>query len=687
MMEKYTKLGISVLLSFLVIISLILVLKPADTFALNCNVPSDSYTSIQSAVSDPICSSVSLTSSGTYLESVSITRSVEIQGYPLLGSTINGQENDYVFKIDSGNIVSLTDLFITNGIVAGISNDFSNVTIDNVEIYSNTGTGIINRGDLYVFNSRIRNNKNGGIYNSGETSIFKSTITNNISPFGGGAIRSGLGGTTKVYSSTLSHNQAIYGGGIFACDYNNTKVLVENSTISNNFASQCGGGVYMCGDYLNNHYTNAVTVTYSTIMSNTSSLGSNIANGLCINSPGKLNIGNSIVASGIGSWNCLWWAGYRALGPNVSNDSSCRFPLISSQIAGSLSDNGGNTETHTLLPFSPAVDASDGNECPPTDQRNQLRPIDANADGIANCDIGAFEYTGPHLLIKIDDAVVNEEDTDISTSVFTVSLWFSHTEQISVDFETVGNTATSGSDFVPVSGSLYFSPGEISKTIEVPILGDMLQEGEETFFVRLSNPVNADIFDDEGVGVIHERDFKSFLPAVMDIKPPPLIVADFDSCLGTNNLGGLMGAAYNPPDILVESYVPVPDRGCVARLDFDIVYWSAFWMKLQGVNLESYAKLSFDIRANSPVPNRIKVELKRLCQNGECGEMSIIYVSGLTAEWQIVRIALDDFGSTGYPGILPISDWRDIEELVFTFEAGQSGSKGVVYVNDIMFEP
>jgi hypothetical protein len=50
-----------------------------------------------------------------------------------------------------------------------------------------------------------------------------------------------------------------------------------------------------------------------------------------------------------------------------------------------LSDNGGETETHEVLPFSPARDAWAGEGCPPTDQRGVGRPQ------AAACDIGAFE--------------------------------------------------------------------------------------------------------------------------------------------------------------------------------------------------------------------------------------------------------------------------------------------------------
>ena len=56
---------------------------------------------------------------------------------------------------------------------------------------------------------------------------------------------------------------------------------------------------------------------------------------------------------------------------------------------------------------------------------------------------------------------------------------------------------------------------------------------------------------------------------------PPLVAASFDNCTGTNDLGGPMGAAYNPPDSLKESYPQEPNRGRVARLECKIAEWSA----------------------------------------------------------------------------------------------------------------
>jgi hypothetical protein len=53
---------------------------------------------------------------------------------------------------------------------------------------------------------------------------------------------------------------------------------------------------------------------------------------------------------------------------------------------GPLQDNGGPTETHALLPGSPAINQTPGAACEvTTDQRGQPRPV---GDG---CDVGSFE--------------------------------------------------------------------------------------------------------------------------------------------------------------------------------------------------------------------------------------------------------------------------------------------------------
>jgi len=163
---------------------------------------------------------------------------------------------------------------------------------------------------------------------------------------------------------------------------------------------------------------------------------------------------------------------------------------------------------------------------------------------------------------------------------------------------------------------------------------------------------------------------------------PPLVVADFDGCERTNNLDGEMGAAYNPPDRLNESYIEEPGRGCVARLDFDISGWSAFWLQIEEADLRPYRVLRFDVRAD-PEPGftgQMKIELKRRAG----AEIVILYVADIGADWKTVRVNLDDFRPTGTNP--PLASRKGVEEMVFVFEAAKSGRTGVVYLDNIALE-
>ena len=79
-------------------------------------------------------------------------------------------------------------------------------------------------------------------------------------------------------------------------------------------------------------------------------------------------------------------------GNNLSSDNSCSNFVASgdqNNVAipgvGPLANNGGATQTHALLPGSPAINAGTNSGCPSTDQRGVARPIGAK------CDIGAYE--------------------------------------------------------------------------------------------------------------------------------------------------------------------------------------------------------------------------------------------------------------------------------------------------------
>jgi subtilisin family serine protease len=91
-------------------------------------------------------------------------------------------------------------------------------------------------------------------------------------------------------------------------------------------------------------------------------------------------------------------------------------------------------------------------------------------------------------------------------ATFTVSLSNPSTTEVRVSYGTADNTARAGQDYSAVAGTLTFPPGATSLTLTVPILADSLNEDTESFFVNLTNPVNASMADGQGVGSITDDD-------------------------------------------------------------------------------------------------------------------------------------------------------------------------------------
>lgn len=101
------------------------------------------------------------------------------------------------------------------------------------------------------------------------------------------------------------------------------------------------------------------------------------------------------------------------------------------------------------------------------------------------------------------------------TATFTLALSRSSVYPVTVNYATADGTARAGADYVATSGSVTFAPGETRKTIEVHVIGDAVPEAQESFYVRLSNPVQATIADGEGMGTILDDDAPApALPAV-----------------------------------------------------------------------------------------------------------------------------------------------------------------------------
>ncbi len=117
--------------------------------------------------------------------------------------------------------------------------------------------------------------------------------------------------------------------------------------------------------------------------------------------------------------------------------------------------------------------------------------------------------TAPPPTITIADAQLTEGDLSATGLMeFTVTLSETPSAQVTVDYGTANGSATAGSDYVSASGTLTFSPGgPLSQVIPVTVNGDEGDEGNESFFVNLSNPTGgAELGDNQAVGTILDDD-------------------------------------------------------------------------------------------------------------------------------------------------------------------------------------
>lgn len=78
-----------------------------------------------------------------------------------------------------------------------------------------------------------------------------------------------------------------------------------------------------------------------------------------------------------------------------------------------------------------------------------------------------------------------------SNSKFKVELSEAVAQAVTFDWQTTNNTAIHPDDFTIPGGRVTIPVGETSTTIDVGLVDDTIQEGAESFFIALSNPVNA----------------------------------------------------------------------------------------------------------------------------------------------------------------------------------------------------
>ena len=140
-----------------------------------------------------------------------------------------------------------------------------------------------------------------------------------------------------------------------------------------------------------------------------------------------------------------------------------------------------------------------------TDEANETIVVTLSSATNATIAAGAGTGTitdddGP--TVSINSPSVTEGDSGSTNLTFTVSLSAASAQQVTVDYaDATTGTATAGTDYTAITaGTLTFATGTTSQTFNVSVLGDVLDESNETVVVELSAPTNAAVSNTAGTG-------------------------------------------------------------------------------------------------------------------------------------------------------------------------------------------
>ena len=159
-------------------------------------------------------------------------------------------------------------------------------------------------------------------------------------------------------------------------------------------------------------------------------------------------------------------------------------------------DPTGNGEGQTYLGFQDVTTDGTGNAniqfTTPTAVTGFITATAIDATGDTSEFSAAVQVSTPTIAIVPSVASQLEGNSGTTPYNFTVTLSQASTQTVTVNYATQDGTATlANSDYIQTSGQLTFAPGQTTQTIAVPIVGDTVQELNETFSVDLSNASNA----------------------------------------------------------------------------------------------------------------------------------------------------------------------------------------------------
>jgi hypothetical protein len=94
--------------------------------------------------------------------------------------------------------------------------------------------------------------------------------------------------------------------------------------------------------------------------------------------------------------------------------------------------------------------------------------------------------------VSIGDTTLLEGSDGNHQAAVTASLSWPTTEPVTVTYTTANGTARAGEDYLATTRTVRFAANTVTRALPLTIVGDTIDELDETFIVRLSNPINAE---------------------------------------------------------------------------------------------------------------------------------------------------------------------------------------------------
>jgi hypothetical protein len=235
----------------------------------------------------------------------------------------------------------------------------------------------------------------GGFLTLNEVSLEYGAQDPNGSPSVGGAILDR--GQLVVKNSYFLHNYARHGGAIY--NPGGPAAWIYNSTFYGNESDD--GAILTYGSldlYNNTFFENAGETASAISLGSTSNTKYNFYNNLFASSDPSVPLCNLGVQG----------SNFTAAGNLATDDSCTRFGITTYAAIKPVDPpdfNGGLTRNVAIEAGSSAIDVGNAAACQNAniagrDQRGRVRSFDGNGDGVAQCDVGSYEFGAPQSLRK-----------------------------------------------------------------------------------------------------------------------------------------------------------------------------------------------------------------------------------------------------------------------------------------------